>query len=272
MHDGNHCAWSSNTWLSYVAGYTLDLIGSTSVVYRRSHNFGHHGCVNHFELDRAFDTTYPLYRLHKFQRWLPMHKYQHFYMWAVYGLVNFGDLFGTFDELYWMSNFPTRRGHLTKTSFWAQVFVKLNWLTWTMLVPSYIHGWYHVFPLWFLYMAVFSYAYSLFFAVNHWTEEARQSDNSNISNCNWGVLQVENSSNFAIDSKFWTHISGGLNYQIEHHLFPSMAHTRLNEIGDLVQEECKKHNIRYYNFGSFWTAMKSHYNHLKKLGHKLEDQ
>ena len=52
MHDGNHGAFSSNKLLTYIAGYTLDLLGSTSVVYRRSHNFGHHGCVNHFELDR----------------------------------------------------------------------------------------------------------------------------------------------------------------------------------------------------------------------------
>lgn len=52
MHDGNHGAFSSNTKISYIAGYMLDLLGSTSVVYRRSHNFGHHGCVNHFELDR----------------------------------------------------------------------------------------------------------------------------------------------------------------------------------------------------------------------------
>ena len=52
MHDGNHGAFSKNKWISLIAGYTLDLTGSTSVVYRRSHNFGHHGCVNHFELDR----------------------------------------------------------------------------------------------------------------------------------------------------------------------------------------------------------------------------
>lgn len=52
MHDGNHGAFSTNKWVSWIAGLTLELTGSTSVVYRRSHNFGHHGCVNHFELDR----------------------------------------------------------------------------------------------------------------------------------------------------------------------------------------------------------------------------
>jgi len=194
MHDGNHGAFSSNKKLTYIAGYALDLVGSTSVVYRRSHNFGHHGCVNHFELDRAFDTTYPLYRLHKFQKKMDMHKYQHIYMWLIYGLVNFGDLFGTFDELFWMSNYPTRRGHVTKTSYISQILVKICWLNWSIIIPSYIHGWYHVFPYWVLYMCVFSYAYAVFFAVNHWTEEADQVDNSSIGKTNWGVLQVENSS------------------------------------------------------------------------------
>ena len=56
MHDGNHMAFTSLKTLSWVAGHTLDLVGSPSIVYRRSHVFGHHSCVNHFELDRAFDT------------------------------------------------------------------------------------------------------------------------------------------------------------------------------------------------------------------------
>jgi len=266
MHDGNHGAFSSNKLLTYIAGYTLDLLGSTSVVYRRSHNFGHHGCVNHFELDRAFDTTYPLYRLHKFQKWVPLHRYQHIYMWLVYGLVNFGDLFGTFDELFWMSNYPTRRGHVTKTSYISQIIVKLCWVSWSMIIPTYLHGWYHVFPYWVLYMCLFSYAYAVFFAVNHWTEEAAQVDNTNLNKTNWGVLQVENSSNFALQSSFWTHLSGGLNHQIEHHLFPSLAHTRLPEIRDIVQDACKEHNIRYFTFDSFWQAFMSHYDYLKKMG------
>ena len=65
MHDGNHYATSNNNLLNILSGYTQDLVGGCSVTYRRSHNYGHHGCVNHFELDRSFDTTYPLMRLHK---------------------------------------------------------------------------------------------------------------------------------------------------------------------------------------------------------------
>jgi len=65
MHDGNHIAFSNNNVINFIAGYMLDVTYSTSVVFRRSHGFGHHGCTNHFELDRAFDTTFPLIRLHE---------------------------------------------------------------------------------------------------------------------------------------------------------------------------------------------------------------
>ncbi len=65
MHDGNHMAAARSKSLNKVAGTCLDMIGSSSIIYKRSHDFGHHGCVNHLELDRAYDTTYPIFRLHK---------------------------------------------------------------------------------------------------------------------------------------------------------------------------------------------------------------
>ena len=107
------------------------------------------GCVNHYELDRSFDTTFPLMRLHPLQPRAAFHKYQHLYIWLIYGLANFGDLFGTFDEMYWMSNYPTRRGHITKKQLAMQVVVKLTWITFCMIIPSYLHGWFNVFPIWF---------------------------------------------------------------------------------------------------------------------------
>eukprot|EP00331_Platyophrya_macrostoma_P025180 CAMPEP_0176452368 /NCGR_PEP_ID=MMETSP0127-20121128/28493_1 /TAXON_ID=938130 /ORGANISM="Platyophrya macrostoma, Strain WH" /LENGTH=634 /DNA_ID=CAMNT_0017840807 /DNA_START=67 /DNA_END=1971 /DNA_ORIENTATION=+ len=269
MHDGNHGAYSTSRFLSWIAGASLDFTGSTSVVYKRSHNFGHHGCVNHLELDRSFDTTFPLFRLHKLQPKMWIHSYQHIYIWLIYGMVNFGDLFGTFDELAWMSNYPTRRGHVSRAVYWTHAFVKFYWIMFDLVIPSYIHGFCHAFPYWVMHMVVFAYGYALFFAVNHWTTEAAQVDNTSVGRDNWGVLQVENSSNFAIGSKFWTHISGGLNYQIEHHLFPGYAHTNLPEISEIVQEACKENKIRYYSFDSFWSALAGHYRHLRSLA--MED-
>ena len=94
MHDGNHMAAANSKILNKIAGCALDLISGSSIVYKRSHDFGHHGCVNHLELDRAYDTTYPIFRLHQSLPHIWVHKFQHLYMWLMYGTVNYGDLMG----------------------------------------------------------------------------------------------------------------------------------------------------------------------------------
>ena len=101
--------------------------------------------------------------------------------------------------------------------------------------------------MWFLYMTVHSYGYAIFFAVNHWVDEVTFSDNSSVSQTNWGELQVISSVNFDLGDSLWSkfifHITGGLNYQIEHHLFPSYTHTLLPEISKIIREEAKKRNL-----------------------------
>ena len=273
MHDGNHYAFTNNIFITWLVGHALDLMGSSSQVYRRSHNFGHHSCVNHFELDRSFDTTFPYMRLHQNQPRKWFHAYQHLYALPLYTMVNFGDLFGTFDEFFSMSNYPNRRAHAPFSSFLCHCLTKFCWLWWAILIPSYLHGYENIFPVWFLYMTSFSVGYSLFFAVNHWCTEAGFSDNSDVGDQNWGVLQVTNSVNFALDSPFWTHLTGGLNHQIEHHLFPSLIHTRLTEVQPIVKETCKEFGIHYFQYPSFWSAMRAHFRLLKGMGahDKLQD-
>ena len=177
-------------------------------------------------------------------------------------------MFGQFDELYWLSNFPVRRGFISKKCIAARWLVILYYLTWSMVLPWYFHGYVQFYQTWLFYNMVLSCGYVYFFAVNHWTLEAEMTDFMNISETNWGKLQVTNSSNFALDSKFWTWLAGGLNYQIEHHLFPGFIHTRLPEIRDIVRETCKEFNIRYFEFDTFPAAIKSNIGLLNELGKK----
>eukprot|EP00743_Colponemidia_sp_Colp-15_P001945 GILK01002117.1.p1 GENE.GILK01002117.1~~GILK01002117.1.p1 ORF type:complete len:685 (+),score=76.20 GILK01002117.1:99-2057(+) len=265
MHDGNHGAFTSDRTICWWAGYSLDLVGSSSVVYRRSHNFGHHGCVNHFELDSAFETTYPYFRLHKFLPLQWFHKYQHVYAWFFYAIVTYADFFGAFEAISWMSNYPIRKGYIEPREIRKLWMTKAFMLCHQLVIPGLLHGWGWSFLYLQLYLMCFSYGYTLFFAVNHWTTEAARVDNSTTGANNWAVLQVTNSSNFAIDSPLWTWLSGGLNYQIEHHLFPGIVHTRYPEIRPIVEKTCEEYGIRYFSFPSFWAALRSHYDLLKEL-------
>lgn len=272
MHDGNHMAYSNNRWMNTIAGACLELTGTSCVIYKRSHDFGHHGCVNHLELDRAFDTTFPLLRLHKGLPRLPYHKFQWLYGPIVYSFVNFGDMFGQYDEIAWLSNYPVRRGFISMKALASRTTIVVAYILMYWVIPTYIFGYTHMYSVWFYFFCLMSHGYTWFFAVNHWTTEAGMTDFMNISQTNWGVLQVENSCNFGTDLWYWNFLSGGLNYQIEHHLFPGYIHTRLHEIQPIVRETCKEFGMKYTDFPTFGSAIKSHVQMLYDYGQPDEEE
>ena len=264
QHDGNHSAFANNT-VSWLAGCTLELLGSSGANFRRAHNYGHHTYTNHFELDRVFDLDPSIVRIHVNQRLFPHHRYQHIYAWALYGLLPFFNLIRCFEEMFLKSNYPIRRGTVGVAEVLGQLVVKLVWVSAMLLAPIQLHGIVTVVPIWLLYMVVLSWCYGIFFAVNHYTFDAGYQDNSNRAS-DWGVVQVENALNFAPDSWFWTQVSGGLNLQIEHHLFPSMLHTRLPEISAIVKQTCAEFGVTYNAYPSFWASVKAHYDFIKAMG------
>lgn len=82
--------------------------------------------------------------------------YFNLFLYFFKSIIFIGDLFGTFDELFWMSNFPTRRGFLTKTSYYGHILTKIVWLILIVIMPIYRFGFYSMFPIWVVYMISFS--------------------------------------------------------------------------------------------------------------------
>jgi len=105
----------------------------------------------------------------------------------------------------------------------------------------------------------------LMFSVNHLTEPADFPDELT-NERDWAKLQVLTSTNFGINSSLWTLLSGGLNYQIEHHLFPGVCHMYLPLIHPIVKKTCEEFKIPYSAFPSYFDALYSHYAHLRELG------
>jgi linoleoyl-CoA desaturase len=83
---------------------------------------------------------------------------------------------------------------------------------------------------------------------------------------NWSVHQLETTSNFAMNSKFITWFAGGLNFQVEHHLFPNICHIHYPKIAGIVQETASEFNIPYHAQKSFFSAIAGHYRMLRELG------
>ena len=79
----------------------------------------------------------------------------------------------------------------------------------------------------------------------------------------WLKLQVQNSANFKTDSPIYTYVFGGINYQIEHHLFPNMSNCFYSQISPTVQQFCKENNIPYVVHKSLLEVFQEYYKTLK---------
>merc|ERR1712216_361415 len=69
-------------------------------------------------------------------------------------------------------------------------------------------------------------------------------------------------------SRFWTHFSGGLNYQVAHHLFPGVCHCYYPDITPVIMKVAKEHGLEYCVYPTFWSALSAHFRHLKNVGQK----
>ena len=82
----------------------------------------------------------------------------------------------------------------------------------------------------------------------------------------WAIHQVETTANFGTGNKVLSWLIGGLNFQVEHHLFPKISHVHYPAINKLVKETCKEFDIKYLEYPNLFSAFCSHIVHIKKMG------
>jgi linoleoyl-CoA desaturase len=82
----------------------------------------------------------------------------------------------------------------------------------------------------------------------------------------WAIHQLNTTANFDTQNKLISWILGGLNFQVEHHLFPKISHIHYPKVSQLVKDTCREFNITYIEYKSVFKAVQSHLSHLKRLG------
>ncbi|RDC62958.1 Acyl-CoA 6-desaturase [Adhaeribacter pallidiroseus] len=90
-------------------------------------------------------------------------------------------------------------------------------------------------------------------------------DQGNIEEA-WADHQMRTTANFATNSKLAGFLLGGLNRQIEHHLFPKVCHIHYPIISKIVKQTALEFDLPYIESPTFVAALKSHYRMLKKFG------
>jgi fatty acid desaturase len=120
----------------------------------------------------------------------------------------------------------------------------------TLALPAYLHGIEKVWAPFLAYGCAGSFVLCWFFIVSHNLDGLRHNQLSKETKADWGRWQIETSASWG--NAFWSFLSGGLNYQIEHHMFPGTAHNLYPAMAPIIKEECAKEGIPYNGFEGYF--------------------
>lgn len=268
MHDGAHGSFSKSKKLNQWAGLSLNFLGASVFMWETKHNLIHHTYTNIDEHDDDIDAK-PFLRLCQTQRHYKIHNYQHFYFWFTYAMLYIYWVFFSDYQKYFtkkIGDFPIKKmktkNHL---SFWGFKLIHIGLF---VVIPVAVVG--------FLPWLVGFLAYSMFtgivisvvFQLAHTCEENQfpvVQQPSNRVEDEWAIHQLKTTANFATKNKIVSWFTGGLNFQIEHHLFPLISHVHYPNISTIVKQTCQEYGIPYIEFPKTRLAIASHVSHLKNL-------
>jgi linoleoyl-CoA desaturase len=274
MHDANHGAYSRKKWLNTLIGYSLNMVGANAFNWKMQHNVLHHSYTNVQDEDEDISSRGVL-RLTPHCDWKWIHKYQFIYAWFLYGLMTIVWLsFKDFSRLAkYHKNGLAKRNNANIVKEWAiLITTKILYLSYIFVAPflvTSLSGWTIALGIFimhylagFLLAIIFQPAHVIEGTEFPLTNESHQLEN------NWAVHQLLTTTNFGNNSRWFSWYVGGLNFQIEHHLFPNICHVHYRKIAGIVQDTAREFGLPYKSARTFMEALVLHTRHLKHLGAK----
>ena len=272
MHDANHGSYSDSPTVNRFMSYILTIVGGFHTNWQIQHNVLHHSYTNVHGLDE--DIEKGVIRFCPTQERKAIFKYQAFYAPFLYGLMTIYWLIGKdFQQLsrYHKNNLLEAQGLTYGKALASILLVKLVYSTIFIALPMMLID----LPWWQILIGFLSMQFisglilALIFQPAHVVEETHffqaEPTGSSLEN-NWAIHQMQTTSNFANGSTFFSWFVGGLNYQIEHHLFPNICHVHYRNISKIVKQTAEEFDIPYYQHTTFLDALKSHFRFLHHLG------
>lgn len=269
QHDAGHQAYSNHAWINRLMAMSLDLIGGSSYLWHWKHVVFHHTYVNITGHDTDIDLGL-IGRLTPYQKRLWFHRWQHYYLWLLYGLMAirwqlYGDFRDAIKGRVGEHVVPRPRG-------WnLAIFLggKALFLGLALGLPMLLHTFWVVLAYYAVAAMMLGIALSVVFQLAHCVEEAEfaipQKDDGRIAN-SWAIHQAESTVDFARRSRVVAWLLGGLNFQIEHHLFPRVCHIHYPAIAPIVEETCREFGVKYAVHPSVCAGLASHFRWLRHMG------
>jgi linoleoyl-CoA desaturase len=276
QHDANHGGFSDSRWVNGAIGTLLDLIGGSSYVWRWKHNVFHHSHPNVVGLDSDVDVGV-FGRLAPAQPQRAPYRFQHFYMWFLYGFLAMkwhfvDDVHDTIMGRVGNQKMPRPTGWmLTKL-----IGGKLLFIGWALVIPALFHPLWQVALGYLLTSFVLGITLSVAFQLAHCVSDADfpeipAAPRSTFEG-DWAAHQIRTTVDFAPRNRLVTWYLGGLNFQVVHHLFPQVCHLHYPALSRIVDQTCREHGVRYRTHRTLRAALGSHARWLKRMGGALPSQ
>ena len=274
MHDANHGAYSKNKKVNSWMGAVLYLAGGSDAMWRIQHNVLHHTYTNVTGMDDDIDPGIVM-RFSPHEKRRKFHKYQHIYAWFLYGMMTL--MWITTKDFKQLYRYKKMGLTQTQSSSYNKLLAitiisKLLYYAVFLVLPLIFSpiAWYFTVLGFFLMHYITGFILGCIFQPAHVvpTSNYPLPDESGNIKADWAVSQLLNTANFAPKSKLLSWYVGGLNFQIEHHLFPNICHVHYKKLSRIVKKTAEEFNLPYHSQKTFWGALKVHGQMLKQLGTK----
>jgi len=269
-HDAIHGSFSASRRINALLSYSFYLIGANPYVWSISHNVVHHTYTNIPGHDEDIAIAPGLVRLSPEEKVTPIQRYQHLYAFALYGLASLSwvlrkDYVKFFQKRIGAPSANHPGKEYVNLFFYKAVYYGLFLvlplcvldITWWQLVMGFVT----------MHLAE-GLVLGLVFQLAHVVEGTTfplPNGKGNIEEA-WAVHQMRTTANFAPRSPLADFLCGGLNRQIEHHLFPKICHIHYPAIAEIVKQTAQEFNLPYLEQATFFSALASHYRTLRKFG------
>jgi len=271
MHDANHGAISKKKWVNTFISWVINLAGGYALNWRIQHNVLHHTYTNIDGYDEDIDPS-GVMRFSPHQPVKSMYRFQHIYAWFFYGLMT----------LSWATNkdfaqiirynklgLVKAQGMKYRSELIKMISLKVMYYIIFLGLPFLLLdiAWYHILLGWLLKHFFTGLILACIFQPAHCIPQTEfpLPDKDNKVTGDWFKHQLLTTANFAPDNKILSWYVGGLNYQIEHHLFPTMCHVHHKAVSKIVQITAKEFGLPYYSQPTFRAALANHAKMLYQL-------
>ena len=269
MHDGSHGSFSKNKVLNKIAAHSISMLGANHFMWNMKHNMIHHTFTNVDGVDDDIEVGIFM-RMAPTQKKLKAHKFQHFYFWFLYMLLYVFWIFYTDYSKYFsqkIGNVPLKKMSIgDHISFWL---VKLYHAAVFVFIPIYVLGWAD-WLIGFIIITFFAgFVLSIVFQLAHTVEHTEfpvACVEENKLPDEFAAHQIKTTANFATNNKLVNWLVGGLNFQIEHHLFPKISHVHYPAISNIIRTVCKEYQLQYIEYPTTRKAIAAHVRFLRQMG------